>query len=164
MNVVSQNKVLYYFLVFISGSLTVIAIGPGLFDLQDISSHWQYIFFEKVCHQDPVRSYSINGLSMAVCARCLGIYSSFFVGVVLMPLNARWVVASRRVNIYLLSTAIGINAFDVLLNALSVYSNSLFSRLVLGAFFGLTLAILINDEFFKINTQSEDKYGREYST
>lgn len=147
-----------------TGALAIIALGPGLYSSNVVASNWHFIFFEKVCHQDPLRSYSLNGLSMAVCARCLGIYITVFAGMVLMPLNARWISSSRRVNIYILSAAIGLNALDVLSNALSLYSNTLNSRFILGAFFGFAVVMLINDEFFKRIKLSEDTYGREYTS
>jgi len=41
------------------------------------------IFFAAACHQDPARSFSLFGLPLAVCARCLGIYGGAVTGFLL---------------------------------------------------------------------------------
>jgi len=45
-----------------------------------------YALFSPFCHQLPSRSFFIFSYPLAVCARCLGIYSGFFSGTVLFPL------------------------------------------------------------------------------
>ena len=44
-----------------------------------------YAAFSPICHQIPGRCFSIHGHPLAVCARCLGIYSGFAAGLVLYP-------------------------------------------------------------------------------
>mgnify|MGYP006291996609 FL=1 len=39
--------------------------------------------FASLCHQLPSRSLTVNGIAVAVCDRCLGIYGGFAVGVAL---------------------------------------------------------------------------------
>jgi len=54
--------------------------------LRSHSSPWQglvYAIFSPVCHQIPSRSFHFLGQPLAVCARCLGIYSGFFIGLAL---------------------------------------------------------------------------------
>jgi len=51
-------------------------------------SPWErlvYSVFSPVCHQLPSRSFHLLGQPLAVCARCLGIYAGFFIGVGLYP-------------------------------------------------------------------------------
>jgi uncharacterized membrane protein len=51
-------------------------------------SPWQgfaYAIFSPVCHQISSRSFHFLGQPLAVCARCLGIYSGFLIGVLLYP-------------------------------------------------------------------------------
>lgn len=159
-----QNKLLYGALLIIAGSLVVIGLGPGLFSYAGIDTSWQYIFFEKLCHQDPIRSYSINQISMAVCARCLGIYVAFFAGLILLPfinvilgLNKKW-----KTSFVIL--AIALNGVDIGANALQFWQNTTESRLLLGIVFGFSIAVLIGNEFIKKNTKSEDTYGTEFAT
>jgi len=37
------------------------------------------VLFSHSCHQIPNRCYTVNGLTMPVCARCLGVYAGFAV-------------------------------------------------------------------------------------
>jgi uncharacterized membrane protein len=56
--------------------------------LRSHSSPWQgliYAIFSPFCHQIPSRSFHFLDQPLAVCARCLGIYSGFFIGVSLYP-------------------------------------------------------------------------------
>lgn len=56
--------------------------------LRSHASPWErfvYSVFSPVCHQLPSRSFHILGQPLAVCARCLGIYAGFFIGVGLYP-------------------------------------------------------------------------------
>src|SRR5260370_31555265 len=49
-------------------------------------------FFSQLCHQDPRRSFVVDGSTVAVCARCLGIYWGVAVGMVVQVKGARrWV-------------------------------------------------------------------------
>jgi uncharacterized membrane protein len=45
-----------------------------------------YFLYSPFCHQIPARCFHVFGAPLAVCARCAGIYSGFFVGVGLYPL------------------------------------------------------------------------------
>jgi uncharacterized membrane protein len=143
--------------------LVIIALGPGLFGFQVHESRWQHIFFEFLCHQDPERSYSIAGVSMAVCSRSLGIYSAFALGIIGSPLFERVLSISKMTRLRIVIGAIAINTIDFLGNAIGFWVNSLDSRFILGTLFGLSIAILINQEFFKSNIISEDTYGTEFT-
>jgi uncharacterized membrane protein len=44
-----------------------------------------YAMFAPVCHQIPERSFFFRGFPLAVCGRCLGIYSGFLAGLLLYP-------------------------------------------------------------------------------
>ncbi len=158
-----NNGYLYFGLLFISVILVVIALGPGLFGMNVFESRWQHIFFEFLCHQDPNRSYSIGGVSMAVCARCLGIYAAFAVGLLVSPFLERSLVISRKARMRIVFGSIVINVIDIFANGLGIWVNTLESRLILGAIFGFSIAILITEEFFKRNTKSEDTYGTEFA-
>ena len=47
------------------------------------------LIYAPICHQNEHRSFVIAGQSLAVCARCTGIYLGFFAGLLLMPLVQR---------------------------------------------------------------------------
>jgi uncharacterized membrane protein len=47
-------------------------------------------FFSRLCHQNPVRSFVVEGSPVAVCVRCLGIYIGATFGAFLhLPTNRR---------------------------------------------------------------------------
>ena len=158
-----NNRYLFLGLLLTSAILVIIALGPGLFGLEVYESHWQYIFFEKLCHQDPFRSYSIGGVSMAVCSRCFGIYAAFAVGFLGSPILERSVSINHKIRLNIVIGAIAINAIDIFGNASGIWVNTLESRLILGIIFGFSIAVLITEEFFKRNTKSEDTYGTEFA-
>ncbi len=39
-----------------------------------------YLFFSSICHQEADRCFQYQGLPLAVCARCLGLYLGFVFG------------------------------------------------------------------------------------
>jgi uncharacterized membrane protein len=43
--------------------------------------HGIYDFFSRVCHQNPLRSWTLSGEPLPVCIRCSCIYFGFFLGV-----------------------------------------------------------------------------------
>jgi len=159
----THNTFLYYGLTITSIVLVIISLGPGLFGMEIHESRWQHMFFEKLCHQNPHRSYSLAGVSMAVCSRCLGIYTIFAVGLLLAPLYEHIFTIQKKRRLYLVMLTVGVNAIDIAGNAMGLWANTLESRLILGSLFGLSIAMLITNEFFKTTTNSEDTYGTEFA-
>lgn len=100
--------------------------------------------FSDVCHQFTWRSFGHGEHHMAVCSRCFGIYSGFFAAslagllVLFYPLRARMPQMAG-----LLAAALALNAFDVLGNALGWWTNTLFSRFLLGLGIGSGLILFI---------------------
>ncbi len=159
LNLNRSNIGLYWFLLIVTCFFVVSAVGPGLFGQTISNSSWQYKIFHLVCHQDAFRSYSVNSVSMAVCARCFGIYTALFIGLLIAPLVVNIRFLNRTRCLAFLVTSIIINFADVLANATGIYSNTLHSRFVLGALFGLSIMLFLADEFFKKITLTEDTYG-----
>src|SRR5271163_5374741 len=62
-------------------------------------------FFSRLCHQDPARSFMVEGSPVAVCVRCLGIYC----GAALAALLGMGKAPARR----LLVIAMLLNVLDV---------------------------------------------------
>lgn len=147
----AENTGLYFGIILAAALLVFVALGPGLFPNTNINPyHWQYYFFDALCHQDPSRSLYINSHQMAVCARCLGIYISFLTGWLLLPVI---VLLQRPANIQkkiFLIAAIILNSTDVIGNYYNFWSNTLNSRLLLGSLLGLAAAMFLADSFFKI--------------
>lgn len=155
-----QHTGFYLLMLFISAGLFAIALGPGLWGNTGANQiSWQYRLFEMACHQDPERSFSLNGHVMAVCTRCIGIYGAFFVGVIGMPLSARILPVRNRFFLQLMIGVIVLNVFDVFGNLLGIWTNTLVSRFLLGILFGISIAFYLTSEFFNNNQHTEIQDG-----
>ena len=136
-----------------SSLLAVLALGPGWY-ADDVLApfHWHYLFYSWVCHQDPSRSFDFMGAQMGVCSRCIGIYSAFALGFWLKAITARFEIwPARNLALRLFLLFLGLTGIDVLFNALDVWTNTHYSRLLLGTCFGLMASVLISsrDSFSK---------------
>jgi uncharacterized membrane protein len=85
-------------------------------------------FFSRLCHEDPARSFLVEGSPVAVCVRCLGIYC----GVAL----AAWLPRRRAFAGRLLAVALLINLLDVASGALHWHGNLPLVRLLFGLLLG----------------------------
>lgn len=152
----AHNTGLYISLLAVSLFLVMTALGPGIFQEQvSYFNSWQYRIFDVLCHQDPARSFSVSGVPMAVCVRCMGIYFLFLVGWLLMPVYALFSEASGKAEKNWLIAAILLNLADVTGNYFELWTNTLHSRFLLGSFIGLTAALTLASEFFSTINKSE---------
>jgi uncharacterized membrane protein len=92
-------------------------------------------FFSRLCHQNPARSFLVDGSPIAVCARCLGIYC----GVVLGALLRLRTVPARR----WLAGALLINMLDVTIGTLQWYGNLPLLRFSLGLLLGIGIGAVL---------------------
>lgn len=137
----------YWFTLAVSALVVLSAAGPGLWTSHEGNwvmwfTSWQKQLFTTVCHQQIDRLYQINGIPMAVCSRCLGIYSSFTAGIVLIPIIPQHSIRNRII-IPLLLIGILLNLADVITYALGSWDNTLLTRLIAGTFIGLPAAVLL---------------------
>ncbi|MBC7348531.1 MAG: DUF2085 domain-containing protein [Candidatus Aminicenantes bacterium] len=65
--------------------LAGIFLAPYLRESRPAWSVFLYHLFSSVCHQRPERSFFLQGQPLAVCSRCLGFYSGFFLGLLSYP-------------------------------------------------------------------------------
>jgi uncharacterized membrane protein len=94
-------------------------------------------FFSRLCHQDPGRSFMVDGSPIAVCVRCLGIYC----GAALATLLGMGKAAARR----LLAIALMLNLLDVATASLHWHGNLPLPRFLLGLVLGVgTGAVLLS--------------------
>jgi uncharacterized membrane protein len=85
-------------------------------------------FFSRLCHQDPARSFMVEGSPVAVCVRCLGIYC----GAALATLLDMGEAPARR----LLAIALLLNLLDVATVAIHWHGNLPLPRFLLGVLLG----------------------------
>lgn len=155
-----QNKPLYILVLILSGLLVFIALGGGLFgQTEPWFNQWQHKLFHGLCHQQPARSFWINGQPMAVCSRCFGIYTGFFAGLSMALLFARK-IKKTLLKKTLLVTLI-LNIVDVAGNMLNIWSNTLLSRYALGFLLAAVAGLLLGKAFLKPSSLINNKksYG-----
>jgi uncharacterized membrane protein len=91
--------------------------------------------FALVCHQRPERCFFLFGGSVAVCARCLGIYLGAALGLLLR--------VPRRVAMQFLIAALAANVADRIAEFAGWHGNWMLVRFVLGIGLGTAATMLI---------------------
>ena len=97
-----------------------------------------YACFSPICHQIPARSFYLFGFPLAVCARCLGIYSGFAAGMVLYP-SKRGFSSVRPPNTRLFFACSVPIVLDTAANYVHLWSTSNALRFAFGFLWGLIL-------------------------
>jgi uncharacterized membrane protein len=92
-------------------------------------------FFSRVCHQDPARSFMIEGSPVAVCVRCLGIYLGTAMGALFR--------LRRTPAAGLLAVALLLNLFDAAAAMLHWHGNLPYARFGLGLLLGLGAGVVL---------------------
>jgi uncharacterized membrane protein len=91
--------------------------------------------FALVCHRQPERSFFWFGGSVAVCARCLGIYLGAAVGLLMcLP---------RQVAMQLLTVTVTVNAIDWFAELAGLHGNWMLVRFALGVALGTAAAMVV---------------------
>lgn len=149
----AHNKALYLSILAAATFLFLAALGPGIFGVTPIESYrdWQYQVFQLLCHQDPERSFYLSGVQMAVCSRCISIYGFFLFGMLVMPVYTLFGDSLRGKEIKWLIAAIILNLIDIVGNYFGIWANTHTTRFLLGGAFGITLALILANEFFTFN-------------
>lgn len=94
-----------------------------------------------VCHQMPARSPVIDGTQVAVCYRCLGIYSGLIVGAfVYPPILSHMQLLMRRAGPIILAS-LAVPGIDWLGDVAGLWTNTPASRIITGAVFGITAGV-----------------------
>jgi uncharacterized membrane protein len=92
-------------------------------------------FFSRLCHQDPARSFVLEGAPVAVCVRCLGVYCGAAVSTLL---RLRKTPAT-----HLLALALLLNLLDVTAGWMHWHGNLPLPRFFLGLLLGTGAGALI---------------------
>lgn len=132
-------RLVYFFtcagtLIWIGG----IFFAPYLKSQSSSLDMYVYALFSPLCHQIPGRSFFCFGYPLAVCARCLGIYSGFLAGLLFFPLLNGFSslrLPSNR-SFFLVTIPIGI---DTLGNFIHLWATPNWPRFVLGLIWGVIL-------------------------
>ncbi len=144
-----KNKALYSG-VFISILFMVLfSLGGGFWGAESTIGHWTGDLFRGICHQNPMRSFHMNGVQMAVNTRCFGVFTGLLAGWIAIPVCIRLKLKKNPFLWYLLLAVI-VQIIDFSGNLLQFWENSNQSRFILGWFLGLFATLSIYD-LFSIN-------------
>lgn len=106
-------------------------------------SDFLYRFYSVVCHQFDSRSLTIHDHSLAVCARCTGIYGGFMTGMIAVRCFRR--LRNRRcAPLVLLAVSSIPMAADVAGELTGIVHASAALRIMTGAWFGAGLSLLLH--------------------
>lgn len=157
---------LYLLVLLLGFVVVVVALGGGLFKQEaPWYMQWQHQAFLTLCHQMPERSFWINGQPMAVCSRCIGIYSSFFVGWIALPFWSKFRIKEKIAIKKVVLLVLLLNIFDIVGNLLGFWENTLVSRLLLGILMGSSTTLIFLGDFFDITiTSKKSHHGRITAT
>src|SRR5690606_14284539 len=99
--------------------------------------------FHLVCHQLPARSFTLDGVSLALCHRCTGVVAGLLVGPVLVALLGRWRGSLVRFERPLLFAALALAAADWLVGVIGLWPNTPASRFLTGLLVGVAAGYLL---------------------
>lgn len=141
----------YIGIISVSTFVLVAALGPGLFTHNPASWYgsWQQLMFQDLCHQMPSRSYTINGVQMAVCSRCLGIYSGIWLGTIVLPPLGMMIKRGYSGGKILLGGSFLIIIIDFTGNGLHIWTNTDLSRLITGIVLGVSVIYFLCDHIYR---------------
>ena len=101
-----------------------------------------YKFFSFICHQDLNRSFHVAEHSLAVCARCFGVYFGLLVGFLICPLVRR-IEETEPFSRFWLFLAMIPMGVDWSLGFFDVWTNTHLSRFITGAILGAACGLFI---------------------
>ncbi|MFT4604767.1 MAG: putative membrane protein [Rhodothermales bacterium] len=115
--------------------------------------------FEMVCHQLPGRSPHVDGVQLAVCHRCYGIYLGLPLAS-LIYLGVKGRRLDRRVAPLVLGLSVVPMALDWGGDAIGLFTNTAGSRIVTGLLFGVVAGLFfvwsMVDSFLKKRSPGPD--------
>ena len=107
-----------------------------------ISSGLLYLFFSKICHQIPERSFFVFGKQLAVCSRCTGLYLGFIFGAIIYPFIFRFHQIKKLSSKYLFLACVPIG-IDIFIRTFHIAENTFASRLITGLILGATALLFV---------------------
>lgn len=99
--------------------------------------------FAGICHQIPLRSPHVDGIQLAVCHRCLGIYAALAAAALVFPALVRFDAYVRRNAAILIAAAVLVPGIDWAAETAGLWTNTPASRLLTGAVFGSVAGYLL---------------------
>lgn len=137
----NRNVLVIIYLLTLAGIviwLGIIFLAPYLASESSPLAGFIYALFSPTCHQIPSRCFFVFGHPLAVCARCLGIYTGFLAGTLIYPFLKGFHSPSlpRMKNFVLISIPI---ALDTTANFFGIWESSEWLRFLTGLIWGIIL-------------------------
>jgi len=142
-------------------SLILLAPVSKLFGFPSEVSSALYALFSHVCHQFPERTLFLDAEPLGVCARCTGIYFSFFASMILFPflkgfergIPQRWILVISMVPM----------AVDVVFSLAGIHASSIETRVLTGILAGTVLPFFVLPLFLEAIQQLKAHHGDSLS-
>ncbi len=137
----AKNVIILIYILTLSGIilwLGIIFLAPYLASKSSPLAGFIYALFSPTCHQIPSRCFFILGHPLAVCARCLGIYTGFLIGTLIYPFQEGFTspLLPRVKNLILVSIPI---VLDTAANLISIWKSPEWLRFLTGLIWGVIL-------------------------
>jgi len=97
-----------------------------------------YFLLDPACHQQPDRSFFINGLPMALCVRCTFIYLGMLIGLLLLMIKKQF-----RLPEFIFIPFLIFLLLEVGTESVGVYSNYKLLRSISGLISGILLILFL---------------------
>ena len=137
------------------------------FSITVLFPHWQFTAvlypilkrnYGTVCHQGELKSFTILGHQLLVCARCTGIYIGALV-TSLLTIFAAGILKQIGIKLFLISLVP--MALDVVFSTIGLYHYSKFIAFLTGLLFGSVVFIYILTSFennFVVNRNKDNDF------
>jgi len=113
--------------------------------------------FSSICHQIPGRSPHLYDVSLAVCDRCIGVYSGLAVGVVTVRWFGRvWEHSLRRTRRILIGAAVP-TGLDWIGPVLGLWGNTPVSRTLAGLLVGVAVGHFVADRVLSVRAEANGR-------
>lgn len=117
--------------------------------------------FSAVCHQLPDRMMHLGHVPLAVCSRCVGLYTGLFVGATVYPLAHGWDGWLARHTGLALLVALGVPGIDWLAGLAALWESGHVVRLLTGAVFGLIAGYFLSRAAAAIGVRPRNEQPQE---
>ena len=135
-----------YWLLLVGITLMVIlSLGGGLWGAEQSIGHWTGLLFERICHQNPLRSFQFNGVPMAVNSRCFGIFVGLWGGWLFIPFIIKGSF-KKSWKSWFLFLAVMLQIIDYTGNHI-LWENTNVTRASLGGILGIAVTLFLSDLF-----------------
>jgi len=144
---------LHFGLVGAVAAILALAVAPPF-----VAPAWRGLIvaaFAPACHQLPGRSPHIDGIALAVCDRCLGIYLGVLLGVAAAAaLRSLWHTLGRRGRYVLIGSLVPLGA-DWIAAWIGLWQGTPWTRAATGLLFGAVAAsFVLHTLFARMNEPS----------